>query len=162
MDLKPFSTPMDPNIRYSKSQCLETLEQATEMCRIPYRKAIGSVLYLAVATCPDVAFPTGILSQFVENPGCIHWAGVKRIFRYLAGTKDWALVFGTKVKGLEGFMDADGASQEHHHAISGYAFLIDGGTVLWSSKKQELVTLSTAESEYVAATHTTKEAIWLH
>ena len=72
------------------------------------------------------------------------------------------MVFETKAKGLEGFTDADGVSQEHHHAILGYAFLIDGGTVLWSSKKQELVTLSTAESEYVAATHTTKEAIWLH
>jgi hypothetical protein len=98
----------------------------------------------------------------MENPGRIHWEGVKRIFRYLAGTKDWALVFGTKVKGLEGFMDADGASQEHCHAISGYTFLIDGGAISWSSKKQELITLSTTKSEYVAATHATKEALWLH
>ena len=71
------------------------------------------------------------------------------------------MVFGTKAKGLEGFTDADGASQEHRHAISGYAFLIYGGAVSWSSKKQELVTLSTAEAEYVAATHAAKEAIWL-
>jgi hypothetical protein len=160
-DLKPFSTPMDPNIWYLKSQCPQTLEQAAEMRRIPYREAVGSILYLAVATRPDIAFPTGILSQFMENPGRVHWEGVKRIFRYLAGTKDWALVFGTKAKGLEGFTDADGASQEHRHAISGYAFLIDGGAVSWSSKKQELVTLSTAEAEYVAATHAAKEAIWL-
>ena len=52
--------------------------------------------------------------------------------------------------------------QEHRHAMSGYAFLIDEGAVSWSLRKQELVTLSTAEVEYVAATHTTKEAIWLH
>ena len=45
--------------------------------------------------------------------------------------------------------------------ISGYVFLVDGGAVLWSSKKQELVTLSTTEAEYVAATHAAKEAIWL-
>ena len=45
--------------------------------------------------------------------------------------------------------------------ISGYAFLIDGGVVSWSSRKQELVTLSTAEAKYVAATHTVKECIWL-
>jgi ribonuclease HI len=63
--------------------------------------------------------------------------------------------------GLEGYTDADGASQEHRHAISGYAFLIDGGAVSWSSKKQELVTLSTAEAEYVAATYAAKEALWL-
>ena len=45
--------------------------------------------------------------------------------------------------------------------IMGFAFLIDGGAILWGSKKQELITLSTAESEYVAAMHATKEAIWL-
>jgi hypothetical protein len=59
-------------------------------------------------------------------------------------------------------MDIDGSSQEHRHAISGYAFLVNGGAILWSSKKQELVTLSTAKSEYVAATYTAKEALWLH
>ena len=63
--------------------------------------------------------------------------------------------------GLERFMDADRSSQEHHHAISGYMFLVNGGAILWSSKKQTLVTLSIAESEYVAATYTAKEALWL-
>ena len=57
-------------------------------------------------------------------------------------------------------MDADGASQEHRHAISAYVFMINGGAVSWSSKKQELVTLSTAESEYVTATYAAKEALW--
>ena len=46
-------------------------------------------------------------------------------------------------------------------AISGYAFLIDSSAVSWASKKQEIVSLSTTESEYVAATHATKEALWL-
>lgn len=63
--------------------------------------------------------------------------------------------------GLKGFMDADRASQEHFHAISGYAFLIDGGAVSWSFKKQELITLSMAEAKYVATMHAAKEAIWL-
>ena len=75
--------------------------------------------------------------------------------------RDWALVHGTKVKGLEGFTDADSATQEHRHAITGYTFLIDGGAISWSSKKQEIVMLSTAKSEYVATTHAAKEAIWL-
>jgi len=64
--------------------------------------------------------------------------------------------------GLEGFTDADGASQEHRHAISGHAMLIDGGAMSWSSKKQELITLLTMEAEYVTATHAAKEVIWLH
>jgi hypothetical protein len=58
-------------------------------------------------------------------------------------------------------MDADGSSQEHRHAISGYVFLINGGAISWSSKKQELVTLSTAKSKFVAATYAVKEALWL-
>ena len=58
-------------------------------------------------------------------------------------------------------MDADGLSQEHCHAISGYVFLINRGAILWSSKKQTLVTLSTAKLEYVAATYAAKEALWL-
>jgi hypothetical protein len=62
---------------------------------------------------------------------------------------------------LIGYTDIDGASQLHRQAISGYAFLIDGGMVSWSSKKQELITLSTTEAEYVTATHATKECIWL-
>ena len=51
---------------------------------------------------------------------------------------------------------------EDQKAVSGYAFLIDGGTVSWASKKQEIVSLSMTKSEYVAATHATKEALWLH
>ena len=60
-----------------------------------------------------------------------------------------------------GYVDADGASQEHRRVISSFVFLVDGGAVTWSSKKQELVTLSTTEAEYVAATHAAKEAIWI-
>ena len=75
--------------------------------------------------------------------------------------RDWALVYGTKVKGIEGFTDADSVTQEHRHAITGYTFLIDRGAISWSSRKQEIIMLSTAKSEYVAATHAAKEAIWL-
>ena len=72
------------------------------------------------------------------------------------------LVYGGEKRGLVGYVDADGASQEHRCAISGYVFLIDSGIVSWSSKKQELVTLSTTEAKYVTTTHAAKKAIWLH
>ena len=62
---------------------------------------------------------------------------------------------------MEGYIDADEASQEHRHAILGFVFLVDGGAISWSSKKQELVTLSTTEAKYVAATHAAKEAVWI-
>ena len=118
-------------------------------------------MYCAVATRPDIAFPVALLSQFLENPGRMHWDAVKRIFKYLSGTRDLKLTYGRETRGLEGYTDADGASQEHRRAITGYTFLIDGGAISWFSRKQELVTLSTAEAEYVAATHAAREGIWL-
>ena len=75
--------------------------------------------------------------------------------------KKLTLTFGAGKQGLEGFTDADRASQEHRHAISGYAYILDGGAVSWASKKQELVTLLTTEAEYVAAMHAAKEGTWL-
>jgi hypothetical protein len=60
-----------------------------------------------------------------------------------------------------GYADADGSMAEDRRAVSGYAFLIHGGAVSWSAKRQEIVSLSTTESEYVAATSAAKEALWL-
>jgi len=63
---------------------------------------------------------------------------------------------------LEGYADADSSIAEDRCAITGYVFLIDGRAVSWSSKCQEIVLLSTTESEYVAVTHGGKEGLWLH
>ena len=81
--------------------------------------------------------------------------------RYLKSTKEKKLVYRVSERsGIMSFTDADGASQDHRQAISGFTVLIDGGAVSWSSKKQELVTLLTMEAEYVAATHAVKELMW--
>ncbi|KAF8625115.1 hypothetical protein AX14_011671 [Amanita brunnescens Koide BX004] len=91
----------------------------------------------------------------------VHWAAVKRVFAYLAGTVNLALMFGGTELDLEGYTDADGSMDEDRKAMSGYAFLMDGGVVLWNAKKQEIIALSTTEAEYVAATHAAKEGLWL-
>jgi transposase InsO family protein len=160
-DLKPSSIPIDPSAPLSKSQSPSKLEDIAKMKNVPYREAVGSLMYAAMGTRPDIAFATTTVAQFSDNPGWAHWEAVKRIYRYLIGTKALELTYGGDKRGLVGYVDADGASQEHRRAISGYVFMVDGGAVSWSSKKQELVTLSTAEAEYVAQTHAAKEAIWL-
>ena len=132
------------------------------MQRTPYQQAIGSLMYAAIATRPNITFAISILSCFLENPGDIHWEAVKCVFCYLQGTKDLQLTFGSKWHDLEGYSDANGGTQEDRHTISEYTFLVNGGTIAWSSKKQELITLSTAEAEYVVTTHAAKEALWLH
>jgi hypothetical protein len=152
---------MVPGIVYSKDDSPSSPQEAARMEKAPYREAIGSLMYASIATRPDISFAVATLSQFLDNPGEIHWEAVKRIIRYLSGTRDFVLTYGDERHDLLGYSDADGATQEHRHAISGYAFLIDGGAISWSSQKQELITLSTAKSEYVAATHAAKEALWL-
>jgi len=101
------------------------------------------------------------LSQFLDNPGPQHWEAVKRVFCYLICTKTAKLTYGINQHNLQAYTDADGSTQEHCWAISGYIFLFDGGTISWSSKTQELVSQSTTEAEYVAMTHMAKEAAWL-
>jgi hypothetical protein len=159
--VKPCSTPMDPNARLSSADAPKTAQDFAYMRDKPYREAVGSLNYAALGTRPDIAYVVGILAKFLDKPGLAHWAAVKRVFAYLSGTADLVLKFGGMKKELEGYTDADGSMHEERKAISGYAFLIDGGAVSWSSKKQSIIALSTTEVEYVAATHAAKEALWL-
>ena len=66
------------------------------------------------------------------------------------------------MKELQGYADADGSMGKDHKVVTGYTFIVNGGAVSWSAKQQELILLSTTESEYVAVTHAAKEALWLH
>jgi hypothetical protein len=79
----------------------------------------------------------------------------------LKATRSLYLTLGGENPVLSGYTDADWASLAHRHSISGFAFFYGHGAVSWSSKKQPIVTLSSTESEYVALTHASKEALWL-
>jgi len=160
-DLKPLSTPMDHQVRLSSDQAPASAAECVMMRDVPYREAVGALNWAALATRPDIAFAVTTVARFAANPGPAHWEAVKRIFHYLLGTRDLWLTYGEANTPLEGYADADGSMAEDCRTISGYAFLIDGGAVSWSSKRQEIVSLSTTESEYIAATHGGKEALWL-
>jgi hypothetical protein len=160
-ELKPLSTPMDVQVRLTSEQCPMDAAEFAAMRDVPYREAVGALNWAALATRPDIAFAVATVARFAANPGPAHWEAVKRIYRYLAGTRNLWLSYGETRRTLVGYADADGSMAEDRRAITGYAFLIDGGAVSWSSKRQEIVSLSTTESEYVAATHGMKEALWL-
>ena len=160
-DLKPISTPMDPNARLTSAQSPTTSDDIAKMRDVPYHEAIGSLMYASLGTRPDITFAVQMLSRFATNPGSAHWDAVKRVFRYLKGTRKLWLSYGGKDGELEGYADADGSMMEDRKAISGYAFIVNGGAISWSTKKQEIVSLSTTESEYIAATYASKEALWL-
>src|SRR5277367_2701159 len=155
-------TPVEPNSHFTKSQCPSTLNQEARMRGIPYSEAIRSVLWPTVVSRPDTAYAVGVLSQYMQNPGQAHWEGVKRVISYLGTMKDLWLTFGGNTQTLlQGYCDADWASNEGRHSISGFLFHFGVGAISWSSKKQSIVTLSSTEAEYVAQTHAAKEGTWL-
>ena len=160
-DLKPLSIPMDPSIRLSSNQSPATTAEHAIMRDKPYCKAVGALNWAALTTRPDIAFAVTTIARFTAKPSIVHWEAVKRIYRYLAGMRDLWMTYGETRRVLEGYADADGSMSEDRRTISGYMFLINGGAVSWSSKRQEIVSLSTTESEYVAAMHGMKEALWL-
>jgi hypothetical protein len=133
---------------------------------VPYREAVGSLMYAAYGTCPDIAYAVQTLSQFNENPQTSHWAALKRVLRYLRGTTDWGILFSapegqsTPIK-VVGYSDADwGANPNDCKSITGYAFLLGSAPISWASRKQKSVALSSMEAEYMAAASATSQALW--
>ena len=100
----------------------------------------------------------------MNNPSQKHWMVVKRIFRYLKGMKNYSLTYGGSKEllnqDLNIFCDANWAADANRKSVSGYVITLAGGAVAWSSKKQATVALSTAESEYISATHAAKQVLW--
>lgn len=104
-----------------------------------------------------------VISRYMENPTEMHLRAAKRIFRYLKGTTDFG-IFYKKVKksSFLGFTDSDYAGDiDDRKSTSGNVFLMSSGAISWSSKKQQIVTLSTTEAEFVAAASCSCQAIWL-
>ena len=85
-DVTPLSMPLDPSISLTAADSPKTPEEVAEMSRVPYREAVGSLMYLSIATRPDISYVCALVSRFCESPGRAHWLAVKRIFRYLKGT----------------------------------------------------------------------------
>jgi Reverse transcriptase (RNA-dependent DNA polymerase) len=160
-DASPLSVPAEPGAILGKHQCPETMREKEDMMDVPYARGVGKVMYYYVATGPQIGFIVRVLAQFMLNPGRPHWEALKRVIRYLKGMKDVWLTLGRTGDDLEGYTDADFASQQDRHSISGYVFRYRGSAISWSSKCQTLIALSTTEAEYIAATHAVKEAIWL-
>ena len=160
----PVSTPMDPNIDLDAPEDLENEETPNNKISDSYATLIGSLMYLSLATRPDITYAVNRLAQFTSNPLPKHWTAIKRIFRYLKGTKNYSLTYGGSREilnqDLNIFCDADWAADANRKSVSGYVITLAGGAVAWSLKKQATVALSTAESEYISATHAAKQVLW--
>jgi hypothetical protein len=90
----PVSTPLDKNVILSKALCPTTDDEIEYVKKFPYLVAIGSLMYAAMGTRPDIAFAVAHLSQFSSNPGPAHWSAAQRVVQYLVTTKEMVLVLG--------------------------------------------------------------------
>ncbi|KAG8484431.1 hypothetical protein CXB51_022868 [Gossypium anomalum] len=127
-----------------------------------YRSLVGALQYVVI-TRPDIAYAVNKVCQFMHQPQDIHFRAVKRILRYLHGTLDYGLVF-TKASKLmlEGFSDASwGSDVDDRRSTSGYCVFLGGNPVSWSSKKQPVVSRSSAEAEYRSLAHIVTEMVWI-
>jgi hypothetical protein len=155
---KSVSTPIVNNVS-SKSESDELSTQ------VPYREAVGKLLYAATRTRPDIAYATNYVSRFMCDPKVQHWKIIKRILRYIKGTTDLKITYRRNSKQkqvLMGYCDADWANdQGDRKSTSGFVFMLNGGAISWQSCKQRTVALSTAEAEYISLAEAVKEAVWL-
>lgn len=157
-DCKIVKTPIESGMKLVKPQD----ENYIPPRELPYRELIGSLMYLAVCTRPDIAYAVSYLSQFNSCFDQTHWTAAKRILRYLNGTKDFGLIFKKTGKKLVGYVDADHAGDVcDRKSYTGFVFTLGGSPISWESRKQTTVSLSSAEAEYVALSEGCRESAFL-
>lgn len=129
----------------------------------PYRSTVGVLQYLTL-TRPDIAFTVNKLSQFLQQPTDAHWLACKHLLRYLKGIHTLALNFTPSSSlSFSGFADADWAScPDDLRSTDGHCIYFGSNLIAWASKKQAVVSRSSAESEYRSLANAAAELIWLH
>ena len=160
----PVSMPMDPNNKITANPDGNEGSKSNS-----YAKLLGELQFLTNATRPDIAYAVNKLSAYTANPSLQHTGAVKRILRYLKGTKNLAIKYSTESdKNLQentnlfhGYADAAYGNMDDYKSTSGYVFIVGNGAITWRSKKQTSVALSSTEAEYVALSEAGREACWL-
>jgi hypothetical protein len=151
------------------------LEGASEPSGIVNQKEYahlnGRLLYLAMNTRPDIAFAVARLTQYTIKLNSQCWAALKRLIRYLKGTRTKGIIYDAQpnlvttdddICHIKGYTDSDWAGDTSIcKLISGYLFLGSEGPIAWGFNKQPIVVLSTCEAEYIAASDVAREITWL-
>ena len=127
-----------------------------------YRSIIRSLLYLT-ASRPDIAFSVGVCARYQAAPRESHLTTVKRIIRYINGTPNYGLWYSKDSNAcLASYSDADWAgSVDDQRSTSGGCFYPGNNLVSWISKKQNSVSLFTAEAKYIAARSCCTQLFWM-
>jgi hypothetical protein len=157
----PVSLPMDPTFLYGRPD--DVFPHVNDL-QTGYHKLIGELLYLAMYTRPDIALIVMRLAQHNVSAEAKHYAAAKHVLRYLAGTINMCAHYGGVGinPNLHGFSDSDWAScPEDCVLILGYVWILNGGLVSHSAKKQTTQALSSTEAKYMALTSAIQDGLWL-
>ncbi|CAM8899443.1 unnamed protein product [Rhodiola kirilowii] len=156
LDCKPVKTPMESKHNLGLSSAPLIPDAAI------YRRLIGRLIYLTI-TRPDLAFPVHVLSQFMQNPTEDHLQAAHRVLRYIKLAPAQGLMFhSTNALRLIAYCDADWAScPVTRRSVTGYCMMLGTSLISWKTKKQAVVSRSSAESEYRALAGACGEALWL-
>ena len=159
-DCSPASTPM-MEARLKKAPDGYICEPQTLK---EYQTLLGGIMHLMVITRPDLAYSISRLAEFSSNPTDDHWKVLKRVLRYLQGTKDLGLCY-TRAPGLLSFSawtDASwGEDPDDSRSTSGFVILLASGPVAYKSQKQQSVALSSTEAEYMGQTLAATNVMWV-
>ncbi|KAK2970794.1 hypothetical protein RJ640_007090 [Escallonia rubra] len=153
---KPCNTPMNPSVHLTKDDG-DRLDDPEK-----YRRLVGKLNYLTV-TRPDIAYAVSNVSQFMSEPTVKHWAALEQIMCYLKGAPGLGLLYSNHGHSyIECFSNADWAgSKLDRKSTTCYCVFVGGNLVSWKSKKQSVVSRSSAESEYRAMAQSTCEVMWI-
>ena len=141
-----------------------------------YMEITGTLMYAAISTRPDIAHAVHYLACHMLAPTRLHMVAAERVLRYLAGTKDVGMVFGSRngdqvgdsrgradlIVDVCAFSDADWANaKSDRKSVTGWVAKLNGDPVSWSSKTQRTVALSTCEAELYAKSAAIQEVLWM-
>jgi hypothetical protein len=172
LDAKPAKTPLDPQTDLANTRC----EDKT-VNRNKYLSMVGSLMYAALGSRPDIAFSVTALSRYNIQPLEMHATAAKRVLRYLKTTSEFRIHYRrlphpANSTTIIGYTDSDWAGNvTTRKSVGGCVFglgytntsqdLVMSGLIHWQAKSQSVVALSTLEAEYIACSHTIRESLWL-
>jgi Zn-finger protein len=147
----------------SNTTPIESIELRSKKFNVTkYKQAIGSLLYLAISTRPDILFSVSKASRKSDNPTYEDWYNVLKIFRYLKGNPNYGIKFTyTNTFNFNVYVDADlGGDKETRKSTTGFVMMINSAPTSWYSKLQHCVSVSTAESEYYGIHECARHCLW--
>jgi len=158
-EANPVTTPLDPKIK------LEPNPEGNEGDRSnAYAQLLGELQFISNATRPDITYAVNKLASYTANPHMQHQTALKRILRYLSGTRDYGITYKyttDSIPTFHGFTDAAFANREDRKSTSGYVIITANGAITWKSRKEGVTAQSTTEAKFVALWEGSQEAQWL-